>query len=211
MKHLQCKIFMILLLTLTGLNLFGQDLTDMNINYMLSGQIYAGSSIKDFNALGGFGGSKLLPKKITAEQAFNSEAFYLKIDTAKTITYAQKYNGYKLFIVNKSDSTVALNASDSRLYVVAEAFVKEEWQAIEYLTSSWCGNSYHQVFIKSDEYWDFNIPKFSGKLKAKMRYRLKLPDGTFIYSNEVNTKINKKQLTERKRDNSRKIVDPSVK
>jgi len=197
-----------LMIFTANVNLLSQKVKDFNVNYMLRGQVYAGSSIKDSSALGGFASSNYLPKKTTEQEIFNEEEFYIKIDASKNNVYLKKYNGYKLYIVNKSDSVVILNASDSRLYVVAEAFVKEKWQPIEYLPSSWCGNSYHQVFISPNEYWDFDIPKFSGKIKTKIRYRLKLKNGKYIYSNEVVASINKEQLTDKEGYAPKGIMDP---
>jgi len=187
---------------------FGQIEKDLNIHNMLRGQIYASSSVEDSSALGGFGGSDNSPKKLTDSLRFEETGLFLKIDTSKSITIAGKYRGYNFYIVNKTDSIVTLDASDSRLYVVAEAYVNSKWQPIEYLPSSWCGNSYHRVFLKKNEYWEFQIPKFAGNLKTKIRYRLDLRNGHFIYSNEMNAKINKKQLTDKQGHKPTGIMDP---
>lgn len=72
----------------------------------------------------------------------------LKIDINKSTSFENKYNGYKLYLINKTNNTVGLDASDSRLDIVGEVFYKGKWQAIEYLPSSTCGNSYHTVFLK---------------------------------------------------------------
>lgn len=175
---------------------------------MLRGHIYAESSIIDTAALGGFGGSDNLPKKYNDSLKMSETGFFLKIDTTKITTINNKYNGYKLFIVNKTDSIVKLDASDSRLYAIAQVFYQGKWKPIEYLPSSWCGNSYHDVYLKQNEYWEFDIPKFKGKIKVKLRYILILGAGQYLYSNEIQTSINKGQL-KNKEDYSRNgIMDP---
>lgn len=151
---------------------YGQTNKDFNIDFMLRGHIYAESSIEDSTALGGFGGSANSPKMINKEIAFSETGLFLKIDTTKIITLNENYNGYKFYIGNKSDTIIKLDASDSRISAIAEVFYKGEWRSIEYLPSSWCGNSYHNVYLRQNEYWEFTIPKFSGKISTRLRYRL---------------------------------------
>lgn len=189
-------------------NVYSQTKKDLNIDFMLRGNIYAKSSIEDSTALGGFGRSDNFPKKNNLENDFIESGLFLKIDTTKIQTINDKYNGYKLFIVNKSDSIVRLDASDSRLYVIAEVLYNNEWKPTEYIPSSWCGNSYHKVFLKENEYWEFIVPKFSGKIKTKLRYTLLISNGMVIYSNEILTSFNKSQLTQKQGHNPEGIMDP---
>lgn len=191
------------------INLSFSQTKDLNIKYMLQGNIYAASSIIDSTAPGGFGGSDNLPKELKKTD-FSEKGLFLKIDTTKATIISEKINGYKFFIVNKTDSIAKFYASDSRLSVIAQAFVNNEWKNIEYLPSSWCGNSSHKVFLKPQEYWEFDIPKFSGKLKTKIRYRLKLGKDIFIYSNEISASINKKQLSYKQGHKSNGLMDPYI-
>ena len=187
---------------------FGQKKQDLNIDFMLRGHIYAKSSIIDTTALGGFGGSDNLPKEINEKLTLLDSELLLKIDTTLATTINDKYNGYKLYIANKTDTIVRLEASDSRLSVIAEVFYKGEWKPIEYLPSSWCGNSYHDVYLKQNEYWEFDIPKFTGKIKTKLRYKLILGKYNYIYSNEILTSINKGQLKNKEEYKPNGIMDP---
>lgn len=187
----------ILTLLFTSVLAFGQQKRDLNINYMLPGNMYAQSSMEDEDALGGFGGSNNKAHKIKTTDHFIEEGLFLKIDTLQTATLNDTYNAYLFYIVNKTDSIARFEASDSRLDVLAEVWYKNKWQPIEYLASSWCGNSYHVNYLASNEYWSFVIPKFAGKIKTKLRYKLMLGNGENIYSNEIMTSINKKQLTKK--------------
>jgi hypothetical protein len=188
----------------------GQSKKDLNIDYKLRGQIYAKSSIEDIGAAGGFGSSDNFAKQINDSLIFNDTAIFLKIDTTKIVSIADKFNAYNLYLGNKTDTTLKLEASDSRLSVVAEAFYKNEWKPIEYLPSSWCGNSYHSVYLKTNQFWTFVIPKFTGKIKTKIRYRLLLSEGHYIYSNEISASINKGQFTEKQGHKSQGLMDPYV-
>jgi hypothetical protein len=187
---------------------FGQNKQDLNIDFMLRGHIYAKSSIIDATAIGGFGGSDNLPKAINESLTLASNGLLLKIDTVQTTTINDKYNGYKLYIANKTDTIVRLEASDSRLSVIAEVFYKGNWKPIEYLPSSGCGNSYNDVYLKQNEYWEFDIPKFTGKIKTKLRYKLILGEDKYLYSNEILTSINKTQLKNKEAYRPNGIMDP---
>lgn len=200
------QIFTIVLF-LISLITFGQKKNDVDINYMLRGQIYANSSIVDSNAPGGFGGSSNSPKTIKKQFSIEKDLF-LKIDTTKIITIGKNHNGYNFYIGNKTDSIIELSASDSRLYVIAEVYYKDKWQPIEYLPSSWCGNSYHTVYLKPNEYWKFEIPKFKGKIRSKMRYRLMIGKGKYVYSNEIMISFNKGQLSNKEGHKPNGIMDP---
>lgn len=196
------------IMILLSSTIFGQLKKDLNIDFMLRGHLYVKSSIIDSSALGGFGSSKNLPKKINDSLNLNSNGLLLKIDTTQKTLINDIYNGYKFYIANNTDTIVKLRASDSRLSVIAEVFYKGKWKPIEYLPSSWCGNSYHNVYLKQNEYWEFDIPKFTGKIKVKLRYKLIMGIDKYLYSNEILTSINKGQLENKEGHKSNGIMDP---
>ncbi|MCZ8297804.1 MAG: hypothetical protein O9297_11370 [Flavobacterium sp.] len=199
------QLFIFLVLTMG--NSYSQNLTELNINFMLRGNKYVSSSKVDTTALGGYGGSDNLPKKNALEK-FNEKGFILRIDTLDTSSIGNKYLAYKLYLINTTEKEIELFASDSRISIIAQALVDGEWKNIEYLPSSSCGNSYHSVFLNPNEYWEFLIPKFKGKLKTKIRYRLILGKDKFIDSNEIYASINKKQLYEKQSYSNNGIMDP---
>lgn len=185
-------------------------LKELNIKFMLRGYFYAGSNIEDTTAPGGFGGSSNKPKLMVNEtaQLDDLKDISLFVDTNMHTNFADGYKGYKLFLVNKSGNTISLQASDSRLYITAEVYWGGTWQPIEYLPSSWCGNSYHLVFLGNNEYWEFDIPKYHGNRKTKLRYKLSRGKEGIIYSNEIITYFNKQQLTIKQGHKPRGIMDP---
>lgn len=202
------KTVLLTFILLLSLITFGQTKKDLDIDFMLRASIYAQSSIEDSLALGGFAESENFPKTINKENDFAESGLFLKIDTSKDTTTNNRYNGYKFYIGNKSDTIVKLDASDSRLSVIAEVFYKKKWQPIEYLPRSWCGNSYHEVYLKQNEYWEFIVPKFSGKIKTKLRYKLIIGSEKYIYSNEIVATFNKSQLEQKQGHKSEGIMDP---
>ncbi len=170
---------------------------DLSVKYMLQGDLHVKSSIKDTLALGGFGKSNNVAKKYSGNLSLSNQSLSIQIDTTQAVTIKQNYKGYKLFIVNQSDTITKLDASDSRIDVIAEALHQGTWKPIQYLVGSTCGNSYHSVYLKPNEYWEFEVPKFKGDVKTKLRYRLRVGRDSYIYSNEIQASINISQLRER--------------
>jgi hypothetical protein len=187
-------------------------LLHLNSKVMLRGYIYAGTNIVDTNAPGGFASSNNLPKKkdqlnlqfpIPAGQR-------LWIDTTTTFPFFEKFKGYKLYMVNSSGVIESYPASDGRLPVIAEVFIDHSWKPVEYLPSSWCGNSYHQVFLSPGEYWQFIIPAYSGKKKVKLRYKLIGAQNIEVYSNEISASVNMSQLSRKQGHQPNDLMDPYV-
>src|SRR5215213_8279973 len=120
----------------------------VNVNCMLRGYFYAGTSIEDTSAAGGFWESPNKPKPIGSSFKFNQPGIALIIDTSAKTNFAKTYQGYRVYLINNSDTVTAFHASDSRLPITAEVFINKKWQSIEYLPQSWCGNSHHNVYIR---------------------------------------------------------------
>lgn len=168
----------------------------LDVDFKLRGYFYAGTSVVDTTALGGFYEDKNVPKKITGEIAEFSvpDEFQLIVKTDLTSADENGISNFKVFVVNQSDSLVRLPAQDSRLKLKRQVFHDKTWKDIEYLPSSWCGNSYHDVYIKPDEFWEFTAPCLTGKIEAKFRFELYVNENLSVYSNEFSGSFNKKQL-----------------
>ncbi len=201
------SITLLILLACT-LALSAQSKKNLSMKYMLSGYLFAGTVREDTNASGGFADSDNVPKNLSKGFKTSKTGLFIYVDTLSHATFAQKYNGYKLFIVNKTDVEVGIPASDGCLNAVAEAWVDGKWQAVEYYPSSWCGNSYHTVFAKPNQFWEFVVPQYTGELPTKIRYRLQLKGNKCIYSNEFRAGINRKQLGEKQEHESQGLMDP---
>jgi hypothetical protein len=164
----------------------------------LEGFYFAGSRIKDDQALGGFGKWENWPKPLGANGWGAKEAISLVAFPEEPIAYF-KHRGIALRLINRTQNVAAFTACDSRLYIVQEALDAEgKWRPIESLPFTNCGNSFHRVFLKADEYWEFKARTYSGAIKTKIRFRLD-PDGEDkqaapIYSDEFDAQIAKAQF-----------------
>lgn len=179
------------------------------IDYMMRGYCTAKSSSVDKTALGGFGRSNRAPQEITSTAANASNECYL-LAQPKVVTDFANGKGMRLVLVNASSAPVTFSACDSRLNIIQEA--KDEsgmWKPIEYLPSSWCGNSYHRVSLDSGQFWSFPVPRYTGSLKTLLRFRLiDGADKTLLVSNEFKGSVNLKQFTAKQTYNPKSLMDP---
>ena len=187
---------------------FSQECLD--VKFKIRGYFYAGTSQIDSLALGGFYADKNIPKTITKEilELSSDNNLQLIAFTNSEIEVQKNILGFKVYLVNKSDSIIGLPAQDSRLYLKRQVFYKGKWKDIEYLPSSWCGNSYHNVFIEPNQYWEFNAPCLKGKIKSKFRFELYVNENLSIYSNEFSGSFNKSQLKKEQGYSSKGLMDP---
>jgi len=194
-------------------------LKTLNIDYMNRGYFYAYSKPNN-NDIGGFGGSRNFPLTITTEN-FPINTLSIVVDQNKQDTIQNTYIGYKVFVSNNSKTNIDFNAQDSRLYMKVQAQNdKGIWKDIEYLPSSWCGNSYHTLTLEKMNYWTFTTPKYEGELKTKLRIELNYIDPKdktekrrnrkeiTIYSNEFEGSINPGQFWNKQQYYPNGIMDP---
>jgi hypothetical protein len=189
-----------------------KELDSVNISYQFRGDCYAYSNAKNAEESNGEAHSDNLPKIV--DKSFPRHGLYLVINQNEFSKIDSAILGCKLYLVNTTESLIKLNASDSRLHIIAEALnEKNEWTAISYLPSSGCGNSYHTVVLDKDEYWSFDIPIFKGSIKTKLRYTLTIDKNNKISSNEIVAYLNKGQFDKKNKQghSSDNIMDPYIK
>jgi hypothetical protein len=117
--------------------------------------------------------------------------------------------GRVAYLVNASDSVLVTEAQDSRIDVVLQAYFNGNWIDIETLPQSWCGNSYHRVFLSPRRYWSFKVPVYSGPVSSLLRYRFAVNSEVTVFSNVFKGKITQEQLVSPlKRNGPRNIMDP---
>src|ERR1044072_6043595 len=183
------------------------NLQYLNIDYMNRGYFYAYSSIGDPHTGhgGGWAMSSNTPQKITGSVSPSVQP-EVTIDTTVIDTFAAKYYGYTLLVSNATRDTIQFDAQDSRLYLKLQAQDSQgEWRDIEYLPSSWCGNSYHTIDLEPGACWRFTIPNYQGEIKTSIRAELKYIDrydrkkDKIIYSNIINGSVNPAQFWNKQR------------
>jgi hypothetical protein len=196
-----------------------KQLKPLNIDFMNRGSFYAYSQPNNKD-IGGFGSSKNFPIKKTTED-FPTNKISVTVDLNKQDTIQNMFIGYKVFAANNSKTNVDFNAQDSRLYMKVQALnEKGIWCDIEYLPSSWCGNSYHTLTLEKNNYWTFITPKYDGDFKTKLRIELEYLDPTDksekrrdkkvikIYSNEYEGSVNPGQFWNKRQYYPNGIMDP---
>jgi len=186
-----------------------------NINFKNRGYFYAASlPMASASGLGGWGQSGNLYQPIELPSTFDKGKLSVLVDVNKPDLFAEKYQGYPLYVANTRSDTVFFYAQDSRLNMKLQALDKDGvWKDIEYLPSSWCGNSYHQLYLPSGNYWKFTIPVYHGKIKTKIRAVLSFTNSIegeeqLVYSNEFEGSINLGQFSKIPKYYPNGIMDP---
>jgi hypothetical protein len=198
-----------------------------NIDHLQRGYFYVSGPSTGHG--GGYGAPA--PQAIGTFDLFSKETLTVKVIPDEEKIIEEKLKGLKVCIANATDDTIIFNAQDSRLYMKTQALTADgTWQDIEYLPSSWCGNSYHAVELPGNHYWELSTLEYEGSIKTKLRIELTYVDPTDtlgqhfqlrhrehyyrrrkelkIYSNEFEGTINPGQLWRRPEYYPNGIMDP---
>jgi HEAT repeat protein len=175
-----------------------EDAKPVKTDSRLDGIYPAGSRIKDDKAPGGFGPCDNYPLDLGKRTWGAKDTITLIAFPEEPAAYL-KHQGIALRLANRTGKTAAFEACDSCLYIVQEALDdKGRWREIEEPPCAICGNSFHRVFLKSDQFWEFKARRYDGPIKTKIRFRLD-PTGEKdhskpIYSNEFAGQVAKSQF-----------------
>lgn len=197
------------------------QMTFLNTAYKGRANCYA-YSLPDGSRSRGWSVSKNTPRAIDINKtACNANNLCLYVnkdcsDTINKILWARS-----LYLMNHSKDSIQFEAQDSRLYICLQAKTeKNEWKDIEYFPSSFCGNSYHSIWLRSGYYWVFQVPCCEGDIKTQLRYRLIHldpmdrsiysweKDPIEIYSNEFEGSVNPGQFWNKGIYRNMGIMDP---
>jgi hypothetical protein len=171
------------------------------------GHYHVHSQRVDKDALGGFGKSTNEAHLVRQPR---QAALYLLAEPDVVLPLG-KASGMRLQLVNGTDNELSFGASDSLLHIVQQAKDTDgHWREIEYFPQSWCGNSYHTVYLKPDHAWQFAVPRYRGPQPATLRFALQLDDGTTLYSNEFAGSIHPEQFSVKVERRAEGIMDPYV-
>lgn len=206
------KLVISIVWILWATQLMGQGaLNCINSNHKLRGYFYAGTSIRDSSALGMFWASSNRPREIKNLEYETGKLIVRIIQDDTSAFYTEdgrKWKGTAVLVLNGTDSVAGFDAQDSRLNMVCEAFFEQKWIEIEYLASSWCGHSYHKVFLGKNQYWRFTSPCYTGDTPAKLRFKLTVSGGKIVYSNEIDGAFNPKSLSNKQGHKRKNFMDP---
>ncbi|HVK83384.1 MAG TPA: hypothetical protein VM513_04705 [Kofleriaceae bacterium] len=184
----------------------------VDIPFMARGYFFASSELD--HGLGGNGTFDNAPRPNTllADVPGARSGLYVAVLPDSVAPFEQKFDGVRVVVVNDSLMPVPFQAQDSRLEILHEA--KDEhgdWKPIEFLPSSWCGNSYHTLTLPAGRHWEFTAPHYTGTYATKLRVKVVAGDHQHeqvLYSNEFAGRINPTQFTERQAVGSTNVMDP---
>ncbi len=152
----------------------GQETSKLNkvdIDYMMRGYFYASSKgPSELNGLGGWGGSSNGARSFTPPAG--GSGLRILVDTTAVVAVDGKFRGQRVVVRNNGPDTLYFPAQDSRLYMKTQALRADSFADIEYLPSSWCGNSYHTLFLAPGEQWEFIMPRYEGARTTRSRIEL---------------------------------------
>ncbi|RPI68331.1 MAG: WG repeat-containing protein [Ignavibacteriae bacterium] len=126
----------------------------------------------------------------------------------------------EVLVINSQSDTLAFDASDSRLYLVMEARrgSDDPWVEIEYLPSSWCGNSYYEVYLPPKTMWTFRAKRYQGDIPVECRMKLtgiideprfvEKSSRSTVYSNTFRASVQPGQLWRIQRHRASDLMDP---
>jgi len=119
-----------------------------------------------------------------------------------------RYKGFRVALVNATRAGHHFEAQDLRINVVREALDPAgRWRPVEYLPDSWCGNSYHVMYLPPGRYWSFTAPVYAGAFLTRMRFVLEQP-GLRLVSNEFAGSVNLEQFEVLQGHTPTNIMDP---
>lgn len=194
---------------------FQPDGETLNIDYMNEGYFRAGSPPQNkSDKYGGWATSGNMYLPVKKEIPVLKNNLQLFIDTMH-VTDWHGYKGYAVYLSNASGDTAYFQAEDSRLPVVLQAKNKKgEWMDIEYLMHSWCGNSYHTLYLPKNKYWPFSSPVYEGDFKTRIRAVVVYykddndKDKKVLYSNEISGSVNPAQFWRKRQYFPGGLMDP---
>ena len=147
----------------------------LDIDYMNRGYFYAGGpSVETLDGSGGWGGSSNGYRELAGGAlTVYGDTLGFSVDTTSAVAIQSGTRAHFVYLANAGRDTAFFDAQDSRLSAVVEARdAMGKWRAIEYLPSSWCGNSYHTLHLPPGQYWGFRVPVYAGADTTVMRVRI---------------------------------------
>lgn len=193
------------------------DPSPLNIDYMNRGYFFASMFLDPSDRNGGWWESANFYRSLDSAQfSYTSDQFTIFLDTTENVECESGVQGYRAYVVNDRNDSIRFPAEDSRIEMKLQATDNAgAWRDIEYLPGSWCGNSYHTLFLPPQHYWQFEIPEYEGVQQTRIRaeltyynYEIEGWEEKEVYSNEINGSINPAQFWRKREYVSNGIMDP---
>ena len=90
--------------------------------------------------------------------------------TTSHLTEEQASGNVIYTLANRTSDTIFFEAQDSRLEVSLQGQLPgQEWRSISRPQDSFCGSSYHQIYLPPGTAWDFELSPFEGGIESSVR------------------------------------------
>lgn len=191
----------------------------LNVDFMIRGYFCA-----PYNFTGhGSSGENSATREIGRFNDFPIGLLSVVAKPDESVAMEGRIKGMRVYVANATGDTINFNAQDSRLNMKIQALDAEgKWRDIEYLPSSWCGNSYHISSLPKNHFWQFDAPVYEGVFSTMLRIELEYisagisvdshsrreKEVRYIYSNEFPGKINPGQFWLKREYQRQGIMDP---
>jgi hypothetical protein len=179
---------------------------------VLGRAVYARAYSEDSEGLGGNSVSANTPRRWPGTAPAKPEVVVLVEPTTRCEVEGRV--GMRVVVLNATKERVAFSAQDAMLDLVQEAREPGtgEWRPIEYMPRSWCGNSYHQVFLGPGECWEVAAPRYTGELRAQLRFKLTISRGekgpVEVFSAPFEGSVNPGQFLNKQGHRPTNVMDP---
>ena len=189
------------------------QLQPFEVEHMTRGYFYASSIGPDaLKGHGGWGGSD--NPSIPFTPSAHAEGLEITVDTLHIVPFDSIFQGRSVEVRNNGPDTLFFPAQDSRVYLKTQAMHKGKFEDIEYLPSSWCGNSYHTLYLAPSEKWVFVMPKYDGPNSTELRLELTYRSSTIYkdtlvqFSHLFPGGVHSKQFTKKLDHDPAGLMDP---
>ncbi|NML65037.1 WG repeat-containing protein [Hymenobacter sp. RP-2-7] len=189
----------------------------LNLDFMRRGvYMVASAPLQRYAGVGGWGQSNNFSKSSKGQPATTRTLRVQVASKSMPGTFGKLHHGHQLTIANTTADTVVFEAQNSSLTLTMQARDAQGiWRDIEYTPSSWCGNSYHQVFLAPGQYWELTVPAYSGEFATQLRARLlhrragaTSSQQVAVYSNTFPGSVNPAQFWRPQGYSPQGIMDP---
>jgi hypothetical protein len=149
-------------------------------------------------------------KRITAADHLPNNKFIFQFDTAQNFSQ-NGYKAYQLIVGNSTNEAIKL-LRISGLIILLEAQDEDSvWKKIEIIGFPTHTNGYDDIVLNPGIFWPFTVARYGGSFSTKLRAALWYLDKKgkiqTIYSNSINTNINRTQFW-REYDFPQGVYDP---
>lgn len=145
------------------------------------------------------------PPKSTMEKSAPvlqmADSIVLYIDTTKITLSKFGYLSHRAYLLNNTGHKLSVSTQNGLLFAQVEALDRSgDWRPIDLFEISGCRNSFENITLPQNQFWEMPLPVFHGSFKTKLRLKVWLSnprhcdENRIIYSNEIDTNLNDGQF-----------------